>query len=184
MTLAFLDIEASSLSAYSYPIEIAWVFEDGTAESWLIRPEPLWTDWAADSALVHGIAQAELAASGVPAANVARRLHDALAGCEIHSDAPEADQIWLDALMRTAGLQRPTVLHVYDALRDAFRPLIDRMPRSTAEGLARSIVMRAETGVERADGIRHRAEPDARRLHDTWQRVREQVAEALDGWPG
>ncbi|MFT3810039.1 MAG: hypothetical protein QM698_08990 [Micropepsaceae bacterium] len=30
--LAFLDFEASSLSDNSYPIEVAWIFEDGTGE--------------------------------------------------------------------------------------------------------------------------------------------------------
>jgi hypothetical protein len=34
----FLDFEASSLSDESYPVEVAWVFEDGHAESHLIRP--------------------------------------------------------------------------------------------------------------------------------------------------
>jgi hypothetical protein len=43
--LAFLDFEASSLGKKSYPIEVAWVFEDGTSESHLIKPAPEWTDW-------------------------------------------------------------------------------------------------------------------------------------------
>ena len=43
--LAFLDFEASSLGKKSYPIEVAWVFEDGTSESHLITPAPEWTDW-------------------------------------------------------------------------------------------------------------------------------------------
>lgn len=43
--LVFLDFEASSLSKQSYPIEVAWVFEDGRSEEYLIRPAPIWTDW-------------------------------------------------------------------------------------------------------------------------------------------
>lgn len=31
--IALLDIEASYLSAYSYPIEIAWIFQNGTSGS-------------------------------------------------------------------------------------------------------------------------------------------------------
>jgi hypothetical protein len=115
--IAFLDIEASSLSPHSVPIEIAWVLEDGTSESHLIQPQPTWHDWAADSALVHGITRAMLVAEGSPAADVARRLHAALDGHDLHSDAPEADQIWLTVLMQTASLPTPPVLHVYDALR-------------------------------------------------------------------
>jgi len=38
--IAFLDIEASSLSAASHPIEISVVFETGTGETYLIRSEP------------------------------------------------------------------------------------------------------------------------------------------------
>ncbi len=39
---AFIDVEASSLSEYSFPIEVGWVLEDGTGTSYLIRPEPTW----------------------------------------------------------------------------------------------------------------------------------------------
>ncbi|MEK1875915.1 MAG: transcriptional regulator, partial [Rhizobium altiplani] len=36
--IVFLDFEASSLSKHSYPVEIAWVFEDGRSRSFLIKP--------------------------------------------------------------------------------------------------------------------------------------------------
>jgi hypothetical protein len=38
--IVFLDFEASSLARHSYPIEVAWVFEDGASEAHLIRPAP------------------------------------------------------------------------------------------------------------------------------------------------
>ena len=38
--LAFVDFEASSLAKDSYPVEVAWVFEDGACEGHLIRPAP------------------------------------------------------------------------------------------------------------------------------------------------
>ncbi len=38
--IAFLDIKASSLDPHSYPIEIGWALEDGTGESWFVRPQP------------------------------------------------------------------------------------------------------------------------------------------------
>ena len=37
----FLDIEASSLSNTSYPIEIAWSDGQGNIESYLINPYPI-----------------------------------------------------------------------------------------------------------------------------------------------
>jgi hypothetical protein len=181
--MAWIDFEASSLSTYSYPIEVGWVLEDGTSESHLIRPEPAWTDWASDSALVHGISRADLAAHGVPAAYVAQRLHAALVGRIVYTDAPEADLIWLAVLMRTAGLTPMPLLHVYDSYRSMFRPMVRRLPHSVASGLAQSLVMQAETEVERAGGVRHRAEPDARRLYETWQRVKVLAAAAMEGWP-
>ncbi|WP_171905933.1 hypothetical protein [Sphingobium phenoxybenzoativorans] len=54
--LVFLDFEASSLAKRSYPIEVGWVFEDGSSAAYLIRPAPDWTDWDAGAAAIHGIA--------------------------------------------------------------------------------------------------------------------------------
>lgn len=55
--LVFLDFEASSLTKHSYPIEIAWVFEDGRSRTFLIRPAPGWTDWSAKAEAIHGISR-------------------------------------------------------------------------------------------------------------------------------
>jgi len=57
----FLDIEASSLSNSSYPIEIAWSDENENIESYLINPELIeeWTDWDFYSEHeIHGISRA------------------------------------------------------------------------------------------------------------------------------
>jgi hypothetical protein len=50
----FLDFEASSLSDRSYPVEVAWVFQDGRSESHLIRPATEWTDWDDEAEAIHG----------------------------------------------------------------------------------------------------------------------------------
>ncbi|MBU2359980.1 MAG: hypothetical protein KKB02_13795 [Alphaproteobacteria bacterium] len=61
----FVDFEASSLDADSWPIEVgvAWI-SDGTVHSWssLIRPETHWkrSAWSAASAQVHGITLSDL----------------------------------------------------------------------------------------------------------------------------
>ena len=44
MSIVILDIEASSLLPGSFPIEIGWIYEDGSGESHLIRPAPAWLD--------------------------------------------------------------------------------------------------------------------------------------------
>jgi hypothetical protein len=77
----------------------------------------------------------------------------------------------------------PPLLHIYDAYRTTFRLMVTKLPASVASGLAKSIVMQAETEVGRTDGLRHRAEPDARRIYDAWQRVKVLAAEVMDGWP-
>ena len=58
--IVFLDFEASSLSKHSYPVEIAWVFEDGRSRSFLIKPKSGWTDWSADAEKIHGISRDRL----------------------------------------------------------------------------------------------------------------------------
>ena len=60
----FLDFEASSLGKNGYPIEVAWVFEDGDSESFLISPIGRWTGWDAAAEAIHGISREQLAAEG------------------------------------------------------------------------------------------------------------------------
>jgi hypothetical protein len=61
----FIDFEASSLNKDSYPVEVAWVFEDGRSRSFLIRPAPGWTDWSAEAEAIHGISRDQLDRDGV-----------------------------------------------------------------------------------------------------------------------
>ena len=65
--IVFLDFEASSLARRGFPIEIAWVFETGEAESHLIRPAADWTEWSAEAESIHGIPRASLERDGRPA---------------------------------------------------------------------------------------------------------------------
>ena len=78
--LVFLDFEASSLAKKSYPIEVAWVFEDGRDESHLIRPPLRWDDWDAEAEAIHHIPRATLEAEGTPHDIVARRMVEVLSG--------------------------------------------------------------------------------------------------------
>lgn len=106
---AFLDFEASSLARNSYPIEVAWLFEDGSGEAHLIRPQPDWTDWAAASAAIHGISRARLEAEGAPARKVAARLYEALDGHDAYASAPSWDGKWLSVLLRAGELPRHAI---------------------------------------------------------------------------
>jgi len=104
--LAFLDFEASSLGKRSYPIEVAWVFEDGRSEAHLIRPAPEWTDWDPAAEAIHRIPRAELERDGIAHDIVARRMIEVLSGHDLFASAPSWDGKWLSVLLRGAGLPR------------------------------------------------------------------------------
>ena len=53
----FVDFEASSLHVGSFPIEAAWVREDGVGEAHLITPEDDWHEWSYASESIHGISR-------------------------------------------------------------------------------------------------------------------------------
>src|SRR5579875_903578 len=100
----FLDFEASSLAKRGYPIEVAWVFEDGGSEEHLIRPAPDWTDWDASAEALHRISRARLESEGEPVEAVAHRLLEALSPHAVYASAPSWDGKWLSALLRAGGL--------------------------------------------------------------------------------
>lgn len=108
-TLIFIDIEASSLAADSWPIEVglAWI-ANGTVETWssLIRPDPDWDEdaWSDQSADVHGIARRELDAAPL-SSDVAHELIDRIAGRIVVSDAPAFDHFWAEQLTETIGMK-------------------------------------------------------------------------------
>jgi len=104
--LVFLDFEASSLRKQSYPIEVAWVFEDGRSEAHLIYPAEEWTDWDENAEAVHHISHPFLLANGSPHDVVARRMIEELSGHDLLASAPSWDGKWLSALLRAAGLPR------------------------------------------------------------------------------
>jgi hypothetical protein len=175
----FLDFEASSLSARSYPIEVAWVFEDGRSEDHLIAPAPAWDDWDVAAEAVHGISRTTLQRDGEPHDVVASRMVDALAGHDLFASAPSWDGKWLSVLLRGAGLPRHSLRlrDTDEALRqtsvEILRPVLapDRL-----EIEVHGIIARATAARDRRPA--HRALADAIGEHETWLRAR-QAARAL-----
>lgn len=171
----FLDFEASSLAKASTPIEVAWVFEDGEAESHLIRPAPDWTDWAASAEAIHRIPRAQLLAEGDAHDAVARRMVDRLTGHALYATAPSWDGQWLSKLLRAAGLPRhalrledTTVAHrlVIEACFAAAR----LSPPEPA--VVQAILEAATARFGRRDPAAHRALADARFELALWRGVR------------
>jgi hypothetical protein len=156
--IVFLDIEASSLDADSWPVEIgaAWIDDDEiSVVSSLIRPDPDWprSAWSSASASIHAIAEVELEMAP-RAAEVAAHFAALLQGALVVSDAPAWDGYWLRRLLATldpapriAVRDFEVVAHV--AFSHQARPTVH-------EYLARS-------------RSPHRAGPDARRLAAAWR---------------
>lgn len=178
--LVFLDFEASSLSERSYPIEVAWVFEDGRAEAHLIRPAPEWVDWDPAAQAIHGIDRATIEREGTPHAEVAQRMLDQLTGHDLRASAPSWDGKWLSVLLRGAGLPRHS-LRLRDsdeALKDLGRSTLhDAIPAAELDKTVCDLIARVD--LVQTDGNRHRAFPDARAEYARWVAVRTAADELL-----
>lgn len=106
----FIDFEASSLNAESYPIQVAWSLPDGRVFDHFIDPRWVasWTDWDHDAEWeIHRISRSLLHDVGAPPQKVAERMNAMLAGKTLYVDGLPFDQYWLDALFEAGGL-RPT----------------------------------------------------------------------------
>jgi len=172
--LVFLDFEASSLARHSYPIEVAWVFEDGSSESHLIRPAPQWEDWDPLAEAIHHIPRDTLLREGMPHDELARHMVAKLSAHDLTASAPSWDGKWLSALLRAAGLPRHSL-----RLRDT-----ENAQRDTARRILRGRVApdRLEAEVERIrsealaarheEATAHRALADAQQERDRWLAVR------------
>jgi hypothetical protein len=175
--LAFLDFEASSLAKNSFPIEVAWVFEDGGAETHLIRPAPGWTDWDERAERIHGIPRSKLERDGSPHDVVARRVVEILSGHDLLASAPSWDGKWMSVLLRTAGFPRHT-LRLRDtevAQRDTARALLaDAIPGEALDAEVEDILVL--TGVRDRHGQpAHRALADAEEERQRWIAVRDEA---------
>lgn len=173
--LVFLDFEASSLGKRGYPIEVAWVFEDGDEETYLIRPAEGWDDWDPTAAAIHGIARETLLTEGEPHDVVAQRMVTALSGHELFASAPSWDGKWLSALLRAAGLPRHSL-----RLRDteeawaetARRVLMDAVEAAVLEATVDEVVA-STLAQEGETPPAHRALADARVEQRRWLAVRD-----------
>ena len=104
--LVFLDFEASSLGKKSFPVEVAWVFEDGRSRSSLLRPAPDWTDWSSDAEGIHGLSKSRLDEDGAPIDMIAAEMVESLDGHDLYASAPSWDGKWLSVLLRATGFPR------------------------------------------------------------------------------
>lgn len=139
-----LDFEASGLGARTYPIEVGVAFAAGAAselEVWstLVRPTDMWLkhgNWIEASAEVHGIAESELAA-GMDPTEVMTRLNGLIGSSIAFVDGGRDDVLWLDTLVRAAGVSPSFRLADWDALggqlaSPEYRRMVDFLERRRA----------------------------------------------------
>ncbi len=157
--IVFLDFEASSLGKQSYPIEVAWVFEDGRSQSFLIKPKSGWVDWSADAEKIHGISRDLLQEKGSDIELVVGEMLSQLSGNELYASSPSWDGKWLSMLLRGAGMPRHALrLRKSDDLfiEEASAILQTGRAGFDAAGLVGDVIERSEP-----DNPAHRALPDA-----------------------
>ncbi len=185
----FMDIEASGLTGDSYPIEIAWVFEDGSgAESHLIQPAPGWTAWTESAEQAHGIKRATLLARGEPVDAVARRAVAALSGHDLYASSPEWDGKWLSDLLEAGGFPREflslrdTEVAQAEAVAETLGIDLATAPRDPGEELPTAVeTVMVMASMQERRPHHHRALDDAEEERLRWITVRE-VAEKQKDW--
>lgn len=168
--IVFLDFEASSLARNSYPIEVAWVFEDGRSRTCLIRPADNWTDWSSEAERIHGIGRDILLAEGVSVEVLAAEMVETLSGHDLYASAPSWDGKWLSTLLRAAGLPRHALRlrKSDDAFLDAARAAMGPdSPEAEVASLVASVIETTEPV-----SLPHRALPDAKLELERWTLVR------------
>lgn len=104
----FLDVEASSLSSKSYPIEVAWSDSTGHIHNYLINPYAVheWTDWDYEAQQLHGISRQQCREQGVHPRWLCNKLDQSITYTEtIYADGGPIDQDWIDVLFQ-AGSRR------------------------------------------------------------------------------
>ncbi|WP_336492840.1 3'-5' exonuclease, partial [Methylobacterium nigriterrae] len=171
--LAFVDFEASSLGKRSYPVEVAWVFSTGEEESFLIRPAPGWTDWAAEAEAIHGISRQQLLAEGTAHDWAALHMLSVLRDVPIYASAPSWDGQWLSRLLRAAGLPRHALRlrDTEEAQRRAVLQILEAggIASDRRGGAADKILAAIRQETESAAPPAHRALADARRELERWE---------------
>jgi hypothetical protein len=202
--LFFIDFEACSLGVNSWPIEIAWVDENGQGESYLIKPSKEWDvdEWSYNSQNVHGISLETLEREGTPAEIVAKRAAAILGkpGAIALADQPAFDGYWLDCLLEAADLPAIYVHNVVTAYELQCQQLMELAGATDDDGSEREylktkfarlvgvdIVETTATEIVRearaAEGVRprvrHRALEDATSLWRIWRDVGDRVQAAL-----
>lgn len=109
MVIVTLDIEASSLSNESYPIQIGYTTVTGNTfetKEFLIKPSCEWEDWDEEAeSYIHNISRESLR-DGLDIITACNLLNSELGKKLIIVDSKKYDEFWLDRLFDAANIQR------------------------------------------------------------------------------
>ncbi len=172
---AFLHFEASSLGRHGFPIEVAWVFENGAEEFHRIRPAPGWADRDPAPRTLHASSRDEPGSDGAPVKTVAHRLVERLSDHDVFASAPPWDGKWLRLLLRSAGLpcRALQLIDNYVGLEELARAILaPSLPSSVIPRATRRILADASARFA-GRPLAHWALPDARIERERWLAVSE-----------
>jgi hypothetical protein len=165
--IAFIDLEASGLSARSWPIEVGWCFVGGAPQARLIRPAEQWSlgDWSKEAEALHGVSHQTLLKEGADPKEVCEALNATLAGKAVYSDAPDWDGFWLYRLFQAAHARQRFALKDLGGLFDYAQS--EKMDEIVAKA-------------ERIAPRRHRAAPDVLHMRALYELAVSEGAAAGD----
>ena len=154
----FLDFEASSLDANSWPIElgVSWITPDLDVETYanLIKPSPDWLEdaWSPVSAEIHNIPRRDL--DTAPDLEVVARDFLTILGDRIAlSDAPGFERHWLETLLEAAQLVNTVQIKDFD------KTTFQTFPGTTLDHIYERMV-RGQS--------KHRAGDDSAKMAKAW----------------
>ena len=170
MSPIFLDIEASSWTFNSFPIEIAWGSTTDNIQSYLINPQEIqeWTDWSTNAEKAHGISRELLTSQGISPYEMCELLKKNLDGKTVYTDAPDYDGMWLFNLFKGCEIDpSPIDLRSFDELMiSTFSKEIDTRLFDLKE------ILRFKSRAKDR-GKQHRASWDVEYLVTTWKMTKE-----------
>jgi DNA polymerase III epsilon subunit-like protein len=117
----FLDYEATGLLVPTNPIEIGIAMADGYAESFLIKPSPVWeqVNWHPEAIRIHGLTPKDVEA-GTECEVIAHWLNNLCRGKIVISDNPEYEKYWTNRIFLATDIK--SELEIYH-----FKPIINEV---------------------------------------------------------
>lgn len=123
--LITLDVEASSLTDQSYPIQVGYTkVIDGklVTSEFLIKPQADWTDWDEETEMyIHNINRDDLFLNGKDIYASCKELNEQLEGATVIVDSKDFDDFWINKLHDAANIERKyTLIHIDQYLNEKY----------------------------------------------------------------